>query len=405
MLEPVFGRMKMVFRMKKIRKAKNESKFWKLFRLSMVLFFMLLILGSLYYVISNQINELRSLEFSNHSSDQFLDSDRDIKYEHDKPFTLLLMIEYDGNQKEQIDGFIVIQLNSVSHSATVVSIHPNIYINSQVYCIDPDDTKFVRIKDLFVVGELQTPSRTCSYAVYSIEELLAVHIDSYIWVTSDHLEDFIKLGKQDMSEELFEESSDYESSSEMWNEYWIDYFDSISLWRVWKNRDVIPSIRSNIDVVSLYSFIDDFQSVKTDQIYSVFLSNEQLSEEVNNKGEVVDMVTEEAIDESLNGYLEDISVDREQARVELFNGSKINGLGARYERWLEHLGVDVIRVQNAPGEWEKTTIYVTDLEEFSYTLDKIIDLWGDDVKVIESRPDFITTGDVIIVLGLDFSEH
>jgi hypothetical protein len=46
---------------------------------------------------------------------------------------------------------------------------------------------------------------------------------------------------------------------------------------------------------------------------------------------------------------------------------------------------------------------VTDRDEFRYTLDKIIGLWGNDLNIIEGRPDFITTGDIIVVLGLDFS--
>jgi len=92
---------------------------------------------------------------------------------------------------------------------------------------------------------------------------------------------------------------------------------------------------------------------------------------------------------------------REQARIEILNGTSTAGFGARYERWIRHLGGDVIRVKNAPSTTEKSVIYVTDADEYGYTVGRIAGLW-EEVEIREGRPDFITTGDVIIVLGMDF---
>ncbi|MFH1547517.1 MAG: LCP family protein [bacterium] len=390
---------------KKTQFSKNREKYLKILKYVIWIIGFVIILGVLYYFISSQISQLKKLEFSSNFSNEFIESDRDVSYSRSKPFTLLFLVEYDGNQKDQIDGFVIVQLNYESRSATVVSIHPNTYLYSTVYTIDPADTNLVRIKDLFVVGGLETPPKTCAYAVYSIEELMAIHVDGYIWVPSETLSGFLQLGRKEIPTELFEEDMEYEEWALNWNEFWVDYFDSVSLINIWRNRDVISQIYSNMDVISAFSFIDDFGTIKADNVFSVTLSQDQLQEQTNNQGDIVDVVTKGSVDKALNGYLQDLTVDREQARVEIFNGSKIDGLGSRYERWIEHLGADVIRVQNAPGEWEQTTVFVTDMDEFSYTLEKIVDLWGENIKVVERRPDFITTGDIIIVLGLDFSEH
>ncbi len=389
----------------KKRKPNKKYNFVSILKFTFFILTVLVVLGALYFFVLSQLEELRKLEFSDSSIDEFLDSDRESGYGHDLPFTLIILTEFDGSTKEQVDGFVVVQLNTRSGTATVISIHPDIYFYSRVYCIDPDDSQLVRIKDLFVVGELETPPRPCAYTVYSMEELLAVRIDGFLWVKGENIADFVEVGKKNIPQEQLEDVKGFENWGSEWNQYWIGFLNSVSLWNIWKNRGVITHIESNMDVISMYNFLDDFKSIKSDQIYSVTVSDELLDEVVNNRGDVVSLVTEGAVDESLEDHLVDLAVEREQARVEIFNGSRVNGLGARYRRWIDNLGADVIRVQNAPGEWEKTTVYITDIEEFPYTLEKVTGLWGEDVKVIEERPDFITTGDIIIVLGLDFSQY
>lgn len=387
----------------RVTKNKKQSKFIRLIK---VVFLVLVIgvVGSvLYKFVINQITELKKLEFSNSSKNELISSDQNPEYSQKKPFTLLFLVEFDSSLKDQIDGFLVVQLNPITQQATLLSIHPDVYMYSKVYCIDPDDTQLVRIKDLFVVGELQTPSRSCAYTLYSIEEMLAIPIDGYVYIDGDEIEEFVEMGSGERPDVALEGITGYQNWSEGWNDYWVDLLDSVSLIKIWRHRDIIADIESNMNVVDVYSFIEDFKSVKNDDISSVVIEDEQLEEVVNNKGDIVSLVTENAWDEALKDHLVDYLVDREQARIEIFNGSRIDGLGARYQRWVEHLGADVIRVQNAPGEWENTTVYVTNSEEFKYTLEKIKGLWGDELKIIEERPDFITTGDIIIVLGLDFS--
>lgn len=390
--------------MKNKKRNKNFKKDrGKIFKIIILAIFLISLLIICYEFVIRQVNELKKLEFSDRRVDQLLSIDRDPEYKSDEIFNLLITVEFNDSSKDQIDGFVVLQVNPNAQAATIISIHPDIYMYSQVYCLNIEERDLVRIKDLFVVGELQTPPKSCSYTLYSIEEMLALPIDGYLYVNEESLDKFIGLGNGVNPGVLLEDINSYEDWSEEWNNYWIDFFDSVSLLRIWRNRNVISSLESNMPVTDMYSLISDFKSVRNDEITSIYIEDDELEEIVNNRGDIVNLVTKDSWDEVLGEYLVDELVDREQARIEIFNGSMINGLGSRYERWIDHLGVDVIRVQNAPGEWEETTIYVTDLDDFAYTLSKIKKLWGEDIKIIEGRPDFITTGDIIIVVGLDFS--
>jgi hypothetical protein len=233
--------------------------------------------------------------------------------------------------------------------------------------------------------------------------MLAVPIDGYLYIDGDSLDRFVQMGSGVRPDDMLDGVNGYQKWAEIWNEYWIDFLGSVNIFKIWRHRDVISSLESNMSVVDLYSFVESFKSVNSDNIFSVVVEDNELEEIVNNRGDIVSLVTGSSWDNVLKDYLSDDLVDREQARVEIFNGSQIDGLGSRYQRWIDHLGADVIRVQNAPGRWDNTTVYVTDRDEFRYTLDKIIGLWGNDLNIIEGRPDFITTGDIIVVLGLDFS--
>jgi len=385
---------------------KNDSKNVKDSRLLKVFLYIIVvgILLSLLRFLFLQAEELSQLKFATDMQYGIKECDLSVDYDPDSVFTLLILSDFGIDDKLTLDGAALVQLDYNSPEVRIISMHPDIYFrpyNYEEVLSSSYGVTLVRVRDLMVLGHLQTPPVSLAYAFYQLQEFLAIPIDGYVYISGD-ADEVSGLGIGYPPSEAVSGTKEYGQWSREWSEYWIDNLDSISVLNIWSSREDIPRIESNMSAVELYEFIKAFQRVNGENIDLIPLSQDNLAEVVDERGKTVSFLSEVAVDEVLKDFTGDVRMDREQARVEIFNGSSVNGLGNRYRRWIDHIGGDVIRVENAPGVWETSVIYVTDLEEFEYTVGNIVSLWTDGVEIIEGRPDFVTTGDVIVVLGIDF---
>jgi hypothetical protein len=101
------------------------------------------------------------------------------------------------------------------------------------------------------------------------------------------------------------------------------------------------------------------------------------------------------------GGLVSKEVEKERVNVEVYNASNISGLASKYARKIRHTGCRILRFDNSPQIYNKTAIYVPEPEEYSNSLQLVRDIVGKDVEIKYERPVFITTGDIVLVLGTD----
>ncbi len=95
-------------------------------------------------------------------------------------------------------------------------------------------------------------------------------------------------------------------------------------------------------------------------------------------------------------------VRSEQAKVEIFNGSTKSGLAGQYRGYVQKSCCFVIRVDNAKDNVSKSKIYTSDLEKFGDTVNFLDDYFSEiDWDIVEGRPEFLTTGDVVMLIGSD----
>lgn len=96
----------------------------------------------------------------------------------------------------------------------------------------------------------------------------------------------------------------------------------------------------------------------------------------------------------------------EQAQIEIYNATDITGMSIRLGRWLENLGLLVVRTENAPllvsENCSGNMIYVVDKTKYNDSVKEVVAIikerFGNEVNLVYNRPEFVATGDIIVVL-------
>ncbi len=307
-------------------------------------------------------------------------------------------------------------------------------INTELYIFSDDFSKYVKIKDLYNRFILKGEEYPISAFSKDIEKLLSVNLNRYIVIDeegvvelSDALggihvnnpkkfsdEDIIQGGKfytLDKGEfrlggedflGFLQADDDGKDNRLMRQSYGVEGFiKRLSSYRVFidmpKSLDVLEdAIVSNMSKSEMmrtgYAFL------KTREIKRSFMGKTSVGEKkVGDKKLQVALIEE--LDLDIREIFADLAIEKEQARVEVFNSTSSFGLAGFRSRWLKNLGVDVIRTGDTNVNHSKTTIYVQDLEKFEYTVESIQNVFEEEIKIVEGDPGFIVTGDIIIVLG------
>ncbi|MBI2356582.1 LytR C-terminal domain-containing protein [Candidatus Dojkabacteria bacterium] len=293
-----------------------------------------------------------------------------------------------------------------------------IYVPPGVFVGDPNELfrSYIQVSDLEYAGVVINPERAVEYVVWQLESMTGFTVENYIWVDESSL---IKLN------ELFGDISEY-SHSEYSNVYSnptsisnpslmvTSFIDKFMFTKIATNptlwADTYRSLDTNLSSVNLISHIYTMKGrFKAMEVEMIDLSQEEViltTKDLNEKEiSVINYSAYDRIIEENFNIVRSRSVEKEQAKVEVYNGSGISGLASRYARKVQNFGIKVVRYDNAPQEYERTTIYVSNRDKFGNSFESVQDLICRSCDIIEGRPDFITTGDIIVILGRDKEEE
>lgn len=92
-------------------------------------------------------------------------------------------------------------------------------------------------------------------------------------------------------------------------------------------------------------------------------------------------------------------VIREQARIEIYNASRVNGVATTYRRQLYNHGANVIRAGNYADLLEETTLYVPNPTAYPQTVNLVKELMRGKVEVKEEAYPFNHTAELVLVIG------
>ena len=132
---------------------------------------------------------------------------------------------------------------------------------------------------------------------------------------------------------------------------------------------------------------DKFYDLKSDYLEEVVLPDDS-------KGYVL----KTSADNFVSEIFEDHKIKQEDIGVAIVNGTKVSGLASDFARNLEHIGINVIRIDNTETGIEKSSIEVSREFEDSYTLKKL-------EKILQTKAlvnGNLITEDLKVTLGDDF---
>jgi len=277
-------------------------------------------------------------------------------------------------KEDKITGMKIIIYSQNQQEILEIDIPTQIYVTE-------DSADSFPVSSIKSVGEFLEYGSSKEYTVEYMGDLLGLKFDNYVWLAD---------------------------SSENTDEF----FSKLSVWSILfdfgYSRELKDNLYSNLPILNLIketNFINqmfiNYQSTQMDILDCCIEQVIVSSEHTETRFDI------SSFDDEFSKYIDDLvsgKVEKERVNVEVYNASNISGLASKYARKIRHTGCRILRYDNASSMYENSVIYIPEPEEYTGSLDLVRDVVGEDIEVRYERPSFITTGDIVLVLGTDLAE-
>lgn len=271
----------------------------------------------------------------------------------------------------------------------------------------------IPISSFRYAGDTLQEDRGVEYSVWQISQILGITFNNYIYINSEANNALNEVFGEDVAQrdrykEVFK-AGDKDSLSEGFFKLQlisskISFAKSLLKLNEFNNfNNNIYSNLSFIQTINLLKSVD--KTLQSTESYAIDLASPKYSEEkLSNTGGIKRYFLSTEFDKSyreLISLLIDRELEKERVRVEVYNGSGVAGAAMQFGRKIENSGCDVVRYENAPKTIEKTVIYISKPEDFKKSFKIVSEIFSDNFDLVQGRPDFMTTGDIVIILGED----
>ena len=375
----------------------------KVFFLFILLFLVVYLIYSLFMFFGIRARDPLSENISSH---KFLS-----KSEGDLEKTIFVIEREIGGESVVSDVYVFLN-NTRKENSIVIYLPGSLYFNG----LEGDFGSSIPISSLRYAGDFLQEGRGVEYTLWQLNEILGFRADNYIWITTDAYDIINSVyGQVENVKDRYKESYTLEQGSYLTNSFLklhtlsSQYSFLKSLLNVSRVRDMDGQIYSNLSFVNALGKIASFEKeVNNSKTYVMDLSSPRYSTgEFSEQGGQISTINTSEYDKALRRYFIDIidrDLERERVRIEVYNGSSAEGRAGMYARKILNNGCDVVRFGNSPDTLEKTKIYVSDEKEFSNSLEIVQEVLFERFERLEERPSFMTTGDIVIILGEDISQ-
>lgn len=290
-----------------------------------------------------------------------------------------------------------------------------VYIPSWLYFTGLEENfgSAIPISSFRYAGDTLQEDRGVEYSVWQISQILGITFNNYIYINSeanstldsifgedviakDRYRDMFKAGdKASLSEGFFRLQAISSKVSFV-----------KSLFKVNQLRNFSNNIYSDLSFIESITMLKNVEkTLQATESYAIDLANTKYSkEELSDSGGIKRYLLSKEFDNSyrsLISLLIDRELEKERVRVEVYNGSGVAGAAMQFGRKIENSGCDVVRFENVPKTIKKTIVYISNPEDFKKSFKIVSEILSDNFELVEGRPDFMTTGDIVIILGED----
>jgi len=377
-------RRRVVRKQYKSEKPKKKIPFLKIllgFGLAVLLFY------TIYFIINVVSVKTVDVTIPNNSTNYLLANRMG-----DLEKTLIIFEEGDGNEKKVTDVYVYL-VNPAKKQELLL------YIPGDIYFAGLEDRfgNEIAVSTFRYAGDFLETGRGIEYAVWQFNQLFGFKSNSYIFVSAE---------ASNIFKESFGDTTEQSGSVEKivkFNEvfsYAKSFFNSQSL--TFLDGKVYSNLSFQNMILKIQQASKGNSKYKRDVInYSddKYLKEGKLI--TGEKIKVLNTVESDKEYQKMQPFVLDRSLEVERVRVEVYNGSDISGAAGSIGRKIANSGCDVVRYGNAPEEIDKTKVYIADAERFKNSYMVVDDSLEIDFELINGRPDFMTTGDIVIILGKD----
>lgn len=313
-----------------------------------------------------------------------------------------------SRRKNNLEKTLVVIEESVGGRSRIVGVYAYlqnrskksellIYLPGQIYYSGLEE-KFgneIPVSSFRYAGDFLQKGKGVEYAVWQMNQLLGFKSDMYIYLSSDATKVVREMsGNGEINFEGINGINEFTKALS-----WHRMFSSAK-----QLADLDGKIYSNIPFYTSRLALESLQGNEKKYKRSVLdLSDKKyLKDGKLLTGEEIKVLNTKEYDKSLDTVLStvlDRNLENERVRVEVYNGSALSGVAYSFGRKITNSGCNVVRYENAPNVVEKTLVYVPDVESFKTAYSVVSDVIPVDFDLVEGRPDFMTTGDIVVILG------
>jgi hypothetical protein len=397
--------------MKKRRKVKKKSKRRVKKRINLKAIVISFLVGACLLYIVYFFVTLFGIKVENPIEENLASNTLLSKRSTDLEKTLYIFEKEKGDDRKISEVYVFFENRSKGISFLV-------YLPGRIYFsgLEGEFGSPISISSLRYAGDFLQEGRGVDYTLWQLSNILGFRVDNYIWLSTEAYESMIGIyGDQEAPKEkdrlLYENLTGEEPSDSFFGLH--TFSSNVSNFKtflkVGRVSELNEQIYSNLSFIQvLQNFRNFTKRVEGSQTYTLDISRPSFSiEKFSDGGGVVRDINIPEYDRTLRRYLKEMidrNLEQERVRIEVYNATDIAGRALIYSRKIQNAGCDVVRFGNSPGNYEKTKLYVSDREEFKNSLKVVSDVLMDRFEILEERPSFMTTGDIVIILGEDISQ-
>lgn len=320
----------------------------------------------------------------------------------------MFVFEQGEGEDRTISSVYVLLTNKEKSNSIVIYIPGFVYFNG----LEEDFGSPIPISSLRYAGDFLQEGMGVDYSLWQINQILGFRVHDYIWFTAEAGQTLNDVyGSPDNIKEKYKEA--YSNNGTSLSDTYLKLhatsaqhsFIKTAL-RVNTVKDMDQEVFSNLSFTSVLRRLSAFENtvVETDTLVLDLSSPDYSFEELSDLGGQIRTINLPEYDKNLRrNYINviDREVEKERVRVEVYNGSGAQGKAGTYARKILNNGCDVVRFGNTPELLERTQVYISDESEFDDSLKVVAEVLFDRYEILEERPSFMTTGDIVVLLGAD----